>query len=392
MSSRFPLEIYFRFIDEVSCNFDGSRDAATLSSCSQVCLAWADFSQKALFRCIDLGQARSGSIRYPSLMAQIKLPTTRGSVLGGCIRELEVAIGPSSSPQYGLRQDQFALFLSHCPQLRKLTLRSSIAKFDATTMVQLRRVASEIGSCDMRTLCINKSAPHSSIIYQLLSVWPTIQRLYIGCRISPHETPSFPTTVELRELVLDCGERLPQKLLEWLLSRSQTSLELLELHDEPGPLMKYIVSERAPHIRSLSLPCFNRSSVELVRLCHGLEKLRMVFYQKTVLLHLHDLPASIRHLAFQNLTQNFPHISFLKILCNLPDLKDVTYHQRMAADKLVTLQEAYRLQHVPLYVDGAPLLQVSVPRYSSYVWCLMLAVELGSMVDTGRSSSPHVFL
>lgn len=352
MSSRIPLEIYFKFINEVS---DGSRNTASLSACSQGCSAWAEYGQQLLFSYIDLGQASSGS-KYSILATQIDPFTARGAVLGGYIRHLDVAIGTSSSPQYGLQQGQFVLLVSRCPQLRDLTLRSTIAKFDAKTMVKLRSTASEVGRC-IRTLRLIRCAPHSTIVYQLLSVWSTIQRLDIDCRIAPHGTPPSPTAVELQELALGCGERLPSRLIDWLLSRSKNSLEVLEIRDEPGPLVKYIAAERAQSIRSLSLPCFNRSSVEVVRLCPELEELRIVFHQKAVLSHLHDLPTTIRHIAFQNVAQNFPHAHLLMIFRNLPSLESVIYHHSAEEDKLPALQEAYRLQNTPLHLDCAPLFQ-----------------------------------
>lgn len=248
--------------------------------------------------------------------------------------------------------------ISFCPRLCHLTLRSTIAKFDPSFTTRLKDIVS-VGSGQMRSLTLAKCVPHFPVIYQLVSIWPSIQRLRINCLVSPRETPPSPPMIQLRELVLVRGEQLPRRLLDWLLSGSETSLEILELHDEPGPQIKGVLSEHGQHVRSLSMPCYNRMSAEAARLCPRLEELKMVFYQKAVLAHLHDLPSTIRHFAFQSVAQKSLHHSILKAVGTLPNLQSVTCHQNPERHAFLALQGVCKINRITLKIDSRSLLQVS---------------------------------
>jgi hypothetical protein len=202
---RLPIELWIDIIEGLYYDPHGSIDYATLSACSQVCLSWTQPSQKLLFRSIDLTQDEIR--RYHSLIAQINPSTTRGKTLGSYIRVLDVSIGVISSPQCGLRQHEFTRLILFCLHLYHLTLRSALHKLDKDTMTVLHTIVSMGNGGNLRALYLAKCGRQSPILYQLISVWPGIHFLRIGGRICAPPT-SQPSSIQLSELVLSCGEQL----------------------------------------------------------------------------------------------------------------------------------------------------------------------------------------
>ena len=354
---KLPFELCIDIIEFIYYDPQGLVDYATLSACSQVCLSWTEPSQKLLFRWIDLTQDEFR--RYRSLMAQISLSNARGKTLGSYIRVLDVSIGVVSSPQFGLRQHEFTRLILFCPHLYHLTLRSTLHKFDNDTMTVLQTIASPGNGVHIRALYLSKCGRQSPILYQFISVWPGIQFLRLAGRISAPPPPK-PSRLQLRALVLSRGEEVPSNTLDWLLSNSEKSLQVLELWDEPGPRMKSLVARHGAHLRSLRMPSFNKAAAEVVRLCPKLEELALVIYHSSALAPLCDLPSSIEHLAFRNMGKRSLNRPIINAIKTLPNLRVLTCDQgSQQQGDFTALQSACNIRTVDLRVDRRSLWIVS---------------------------------
>jgi len=224
---------------------------------------------------------------------------------------------------------------------------------------------------NLRALYLARCGRQSPILYQLISVWPGIHFLRIGGRICA-PPPSQPSSIQLHELVLSCGEQLQSNTLDWLLSGSQ-SLQVLELWDEPGPRMKSLVAKHGEHLRSLRMPCFNKVAADVVDLCPKLEELALVIYHSTALTRLRDLPASIEHFAVRNMAKKSLHCPVINTINTLPNLRVVTCDQgSLQYPDFSVLQRACDTRSVDLRVDRRhlwlgddPVIPRHFPRFRS---------------------------
>jgi hypothetical protein len=226
-------------------------------------------------------------------------------------------------------------------------------------MAILRAVTSVMNGAHLRGLYLAKCGRQSPILYQLISLWPGIQFLRLGGRIYT-PPPSQPLSIQLHELVLSYAEHLPLNMLDWLLSNSKTTLQVLEFWDEPGPQMKSLVARHGEHLHCLRLPCFNKAAAEVVGLCPKLKELALVVYHSTALTRLGDLPSSIEHFAFKNMAKRTLHRPVLNIINTLPNLRVVTcYQDSWQHADFSALQGACDIRSVVLRLDRTHLRLVS---------------------------------
>lgn len=313
MGTKLPLEICFDIMEDVYFCAGGSVDRNSIAACAQVCSSWKEPSQRLLFYTINL--APDESWKYQALVDLLSPSSDRGEILGSYVRCLSVHIGPTSSPQSGLRQDELPRLLSSVPLLSSLAMSSSILKFNAKNMGELQGVLPKLQSFTLTNCSLQ-----SPILYQIVSLWPTIQCLDISCWTftSP---PSERLSLELDTLTISSCEQASMHVLDWLLRSSNKTLRVFELRDEPGGRMTSFLAEHGHGIRSLRLPCFNKASAHIVDLCPMLEELELEIYYKAALTRMHGLPGSITHFTFRNLTNGSLNSSVVNTIRMLPRLR-----------------------------------------------------------------------
>ena len=350
MLPKLPLELCIDVMEDVYYNPNGSVDFPSVSACSRVCSSWAEHGQKLLFRFVEIGHDESA--KYHTLLAQIDPCTDRGKILGSYIRMLNIHVGVVSSPKCGLSSHEFIRLLSFCSRIYCLTLHSGIYKFTTESVNSLRNIAAKT---NLRALNLAECGRQSPILYQLLSIWPSIQFLRIGCGFQALP-PSAQSKIQLYELVLSCGEHMPSQTLDWLLSSSQTSLEILELWDEVGPQMKNLVAKHSKYLRSLRIPCHNKVCAEAVDLCPKLEELALVVYQSTAFTQFRNLPSSIQHFAIHNSANRPLHHPVISAIDTLPNLRVVSCDEKTREQPgFAALQKACDARYVYLKVEHTRL-------------------------------------
>jgi len=195
-------------------------------------------------------------------------------------------------------------------------------EFDRSALAELEVVANTV---NIRALRLLRFGVQSPIIYQLISLWPHIQFLTIGAEIDTLPPSKLPG-IRLHELML-FRSLIPSESLEWLLTNSVDSLQILELRDVPGRQIKSIMTNYGPRLRSLRLLRYNKDSADILRLCTQLEEL--VLYHIPTVIELKDLPPTIEHFSFRNPANAELCAVMVPLIDTLPNLRVVTFDEHV---------------------------------------------------------------
>lgn len=278
-----PVELIFKILG--MAYFDDEilmiPDYKTLSACSLVCSAWTLPAQSLLFHFIQ---------EPMSLTPIIDRKTSRGRLLGGFIRRLDVVIGTIDG---ALHPERLLALLECCPKVYELIIHiRGLHRLEDPLQLQLQQAINDGIGSNIRALQLLDCGVQSPIIFQILSIWP-VQFFTLGTEIVATPPPT-PSKLKLCKLVLT--RALSTDILDWLLSSSPPTLQILEIRDIPSSDMISSLVKHGPQLRSLRLFSYDSKSDMLAKLCLNLEEL--------VLLHFPPdyspiyLPPSLRHFQF----------------------------------------------------------------------------------------------
>ncbi|RPD62358.1 hypothetical protein L227DRAFT_544864 [Lentinus tigrinus ALCF2SS1-6] len=341
-----PTELVDNILEDVYFT-DGVVDTTTLSSCALSCRAWSGPAQKLLFRHVTL-RGMYQSRGHLSFLEATDPKTKRGRALAGHVRVLEVFLGDKAG--LDLDDADLADILDRTPRLYELVLRvTGIHQFTDGTMEKLRKLAT--GPLRLRALTILSCGIQSPILFQLLSVWPSIEFLHIGVEIAP-PAPRWRPTFKLYQLTLMRTPRI--HMLKWLLSSSMDSLRILSFRDLPGRDFDPLLEQLGPGLRSLRLMNYSLRAASVTKQCPNLEE--FVIVQLSPFLKLSNLPQSLEHLSCRNLpTEDQSLQSIIEAVSDLPKLKVVTCDRRAREDELFgELEGLCASKGVELFVDETP--------------------------------------
>jgi hypothetical protein len=311
---RLPLELVVSVLELAFFTDDRFPDRKTLGACSRICRDWRDPAQQLLFRYVNL-QRNNQPL---SMMMNIFGRSPRGKLLGSYVRSIDIRIGPPDSLPY--TPQEFSELLVFFPRLYELHLNSFEPEFDQDTMEKLHAL-SAIRPIPLRLRCLKWFGPHpqSRMVYQLLSIWPTIRFLYIGNPLScepPAERPDFS--------LYEIGYIRPPttEVLDWLIPNHSIRIVYLQV-DEDTQETDELFGREGPYLRSVRLASYCAFSASLVACCPRLEELSIGKVLKTITNDmLVALPPTIEHLRIREDPESVQ--SILVLLRSLPRLRVIT--------------------------------------------------------------------
>ncbi|KAI0917284.1 hypothetical protein AcW1_007487 [Taiwanofungus camphoratus] len=329
----------------------GIPDQKTLKACSLVSTLWREPAQSLLFRSVTLRGPHNGKA-IKGFFLGTDPSSERGRMLGSCVRTVDMFVGIFQDMLPTI--SDFIAVLSRCSRLYELVLRiSGVHEFDDETLYRLRQLADGPTPSSIRALSLMRCGVQSPILYQLLGVWPTIQFLQLGVEINA-TPPSQPANLRLYELIL---HRTPShEIVRWLLSASETSLQIVDSRDVPGTEFDDLFDVHGPRLRSLRLMRYGSRAAAVIRRCPNLEEL--VLFQLSTFLRLVGLPQTLEHLSFRNfgLSANRSLQSVLAAIDALPRLRIVTCDPDTAQHvDFPALQFKCRQRGIELATDALPI-------------------------------------
>ncbi|KAF8314358.1 uncharacterized protein EI90DRAFT_3090449 [Cantharellus anzutake] len=347
--------------DEARLN---GKTPPSLINTALVCRAWAPISQSLLFRNVVLG-TQGQSIQF---LNAIHPRTEKAHFLRANIKSLEVLVSDEEDGRI-ITQAAFANILKLCPNVADLRLfYYCLRPLDRTTIDILRTVPAP-SSLSLR------SAQHPSPLWDLLSIWPTVQHLEVALWESPsiHTTQPPKATnaqqwapYEVRWLdESDSGE-------DWALPHllRPGSLRILQLLRIPSDdYFEDLMKKHGPYLRSLRLCGPGGGSVSPMREeiipslknCTSLEEFKYMRIPSRNLLQA--LPPSLEHLQFQNNNRKPTSIRSLLEWIEFSEksrrLRVVTYNScgDPLSEELRRLVEICRRRGIVLkcYADNPPM-------------------------------------
>ncbi|KAI0755001.1 hypothetical protein C8Q80DRAFT_1142354 [Daedaleopsis nitida] len=362
----------------------GVADRRILSSCALLCRAWSGPAQRLLFRHATLWGMHHGR-EHLSFMEATNPGTERGRTLGGYVRVLEVLVGDKAGMD--LDDADLASIIERTPRLYELILRvTGIHQLGDDIVQKLKQLArpkqnsngggttlpvedSEAGCVAeeatptpvrIRALSLLSCGVQSPILYQLLSVWPSIEFLFIGVEIAA-PIPRWLPECRLYQLTL---MRTPRPaIMSWLLSSSMQSLRIVSFRDAPGRELDPLFEEFGPRLRSLRLMNYSLRAASVLKMCPNLEE--FVLVQLSTLFELENLPPSLEHLNCRNLPSEDQSLaSVVRAVDRLPRLRVVTCAKEAQAEE--TFEEMERIcahKNIELHVDETPFWVPEEPVY-----------------------------
>lgn len=341
----------------------GLPDNDTLRTCALVSVSWRKPAQRLLFRRVTLRRMHRGR-EHLAFLEATGFQTEYGRMLGGHVRVLELFIGDKTG--LDLDDTDLADILSRTPKLYELVLRvTGIHEFAMGTMEKLRTLAGVDGGLHpihtplrLRALSLLSCGIQSPILYQLLSVWSSIEFLFIGVEIAAPPPRSQPhPTFKLYQLTLMRTPRL--YILSWLLSASMDSLRIVSFRDAPGCELDPILDAVGPRLRSLRLMNNSVRTPKVLERCPNLEE--FVLVQLSTLFGLEGLPGTLEHLSCRNLPDEPQSLgSVIDAVGVLPRLRVVTCDKRARLDeRFGELEGLCAGKGVELLVDETPFWVVS---------------------------------
>ena len=361
-----PIELIDAILEHIY--FDhGAVDTSTLSSCALLSRAWSEQAQRLLFRRVTLHGTYQGRGHLSFLLATDPR-TERGRTLAGHVRILEMLVGDKAGSD--LDDTDLVSILNRTPRLYELVLRvTGIHQFNGTTMDKLMKLAKPGQGHDnttteehagtpvrIRALTLLACGVQSPILYQLLSVWPTIEFLHIGVEIAA-PIPQWLPKCRLYQLTLMRTPRLA--IMSWLLSSSMDALRIISFRDAPGRELDPLFERFGPRLRSLRLMNYSLRAASVLKQCPNLEE--FVLVQLSNLFKLDNLPQSLEHLSCRNLPSEDQSLgSVIEAVDRLPRLKAVTCDKRARDEaQFEELERLCAIKGLELFVDETPFWVVS---------------------------------
>ncbi|OJA17114.1 hypothetical protein AZE42_02605 [Rhizopogon vesiculosus] len=312
----------------------------------------------------------------PKFHATLLSSATRGLNLGDCLRTLSILLDMNThSP------DDFLKLLHACPRLYEVVLScDDILEFQVDTPKKLQVAGQRLKAIDMVDC-----HPQSSILFQLLTIWPNIQFLTIRCinlqvphcvaaslvprrDVTEVQRPASGAKACLNELVM--YHLLKPDVITWLIASSADSLRILDLGRCPlwpcvrieNQLSPIVFAPHASRLRSLRISYYDRYSAALLRMCTALEELVLLRFDHMSKLSLVPyLPRTIEHLAFgiryddcetlQPIIDAVGALPNLKILTCSKDVKRLIPHYNILKEKCKTKGVGVVVSDVP-WVGG----------------------------------------
>ncbi|RDX42489.1 hypothetical protein OH76DRAFT_1411072, partial [Lentinus brumalis] len=342
----------------------------TLSSCALACRAWSGPARKLLFRHVAL-RGMHQSRGHLSFLEATDPRSERGRTIAGHIRVLEVFLGDKAG--LDLDDADLADIIERTPRLYELVLRvTGIHQFtdgamqklgslaSAGTQVQTAEGVEAVGPVRLRALTILSCGIQSPILFQLLSIWPTVKFLHIGVEIAP-PAPHWRPTFKLYQLTLMRTPRI--HIMHWLLSSSMDSLRILSFRDLPGKDFDPLLEQLGLKLRSLRLMNYNLRAASVIKQCPNLEELIIV--QLSPFMKLGNLPQTLEHLSCRNLPAEDQSLgSVVEAVDGLPKLRVVTCDRRAREDEQFgDLERLCTSKRIELFIDETPFWVREDPVY-----------------------------
>ena len=173
---------------------------------------------------------------------------------------------------------------------------------------------------------LSMAAQDPSPLWDLLSVWPTIEHLEVVAWEMPTDHITKPPTgrwapYEVRWLdESDSAEGVLPRLLR------PGSLRILQFMKTPeAPFFEELMRTHGPYLRSLRLKALTDDVAQSVKDCTVLEEFKYLQIPSPALLK--SLPLTVEHLSFQNVPKTKPITHVIEwIDCHAPRLRVVTYN------------------------------------------------------------------
>ena len=336
-----PVELVIQIIEGTYHNSDSTTDLKTLGSCALVCKAWSPIAKRLTFHHIHVDRKRlpaSGDDDCTRVSALIRCMTTRPS-LGSYVRMLEISVGRdrlfTTLPRRLVTFSDFVTLISYCPQLYQLILSVEHRQLQAPALSVLSKTATRLQALDIDTSDAYRDL--SCILYQLMSIWPTIRflRVRAGLSVPPPPTPRPPFT--LHELHLFTP--IAPEALGWLLPLSsaaaQSPLRVLGLGAPFAQLQSDELTTLAAQARSVrSLRITREPAPRFLDLFGAVEEL--VLCQLLLFPRIPALPTSVRHLGLYSHPVSYASdldaelCAAADALKTLPNLENVTVNSTIA--------------------------------------------------------------
>lgn len=348
-----PPELLLLILEHVYYNALGFPDRPTLCACALVCTSWTPIAQKMLFHSIRVPVRdvnSSDSSRLDNFRSMLLSEEDR--TLASHVRRAEITVKARAD------EDILVELVNTCQHLYELTLRvDGVHEFRRSTLERLGNAYVTERPTPLRALALLSCGIQSPILYQLMSIWPTIQFLRLGTELAAYAPPA-PTRAQLYELAL---HRMPSVAgLEWLLAASAGSLRALELHTAPDAQYDGVLGAHTAHLRSLRLFRHTQRSGALLRRCMRLREVMLT--QVSNFLPLGELPAGVEHLTFRHFPGDAGGVppSVLAAIDKLPRLRLVSCDaSAWQSGHFRVLEEKCRQRNVRLDHDVVPFRTVS---------------------------------
>lgn len=282
------------------------------------------------------------------------------------VRTLEVFVGDKAGMD--LDDSDLVGIIGRTPKLYELTLRvTGFHQFSIGTMEKFRWLANEGDSSfegahataypiRIRALNLLSCGVQSPILYQLLSIWPSVEFLYIGVEIAA-PVPNWLPKCKLYQLTLMRTPRFA--IMTWLLSSSMDSLRIVSFRDAPGRELDPLIEQLGPRLLSLRLMNYSLRAASVLKRCPNLEE--FVLVQLSTLFKLDNIAPTLEHLHCRNLPSEDQSLnSIIEVVEELPKLRIVTCDGRARdEERFEELERLCAHKGLELYVDETPFWVVS---------------------------------
>ncbi len=274
-------------------------------------------------------------------------------LLASCVRQMDLLLSYSQDPQLLVQ------LVCRCHRLYDVTLRIlGVDELDGFTLEGLRQAHAASMPTPIRSLSLMMCGVQSPLLYQLLSVWPTIKFLRLGAELAA-PLPPQPAQVELYELVLH--RTLPPRVMEWLLGSSANSLRIFDCNAAPSTDYNRLIAQFSEGLLSLRLFRHTIHSAALIQRCPNLREI--VISQLSSFLPIGELPMTLEHLSFRSFSTiaTIPLTPIISAVDKLPRLRLLT------CDKLTeqnpyfpVLREKCTKKGISVYSNLLPIPMVSI--------------------------------
>lgn len=296
----------------------------SIKQCSLTCKSWSDHAQRLLFRSGNLHRSHCGARK----LVEIFTGSTRGQVLSSWVRRIKITIDDHSQTKAASKRsytfDDFTTILVLFPKLSELVL-TCFGSFPGISAENSPQMPS------LRCLHCNMTGGNTRMLYEFLTIWPTITSLKLSHRfraldhdISPYpfDPPSkFHKHPNLKLHELSYSAHLSSRTLNWLVPTNNTLRALsIECNPEYG---RKLLERIGSNLTSLRIRSLDSKSAPLLRFCPRLRELQVKSATPEISKRILDcLPANIIHLRVFDVS--VPRPTLIAIAKALPKLGKIT--------------------------------------------------------------------